>query len=393
MNVAMKHAGASDLAAAGGWWQTVPAAARRITWRSVGATLAISALLEAWTVFETTVDGADKGGDAQFSSAQLYASAAIINLAMGFAIMFATRVADEFVRRGARRRIVYPLAVVAGSAAGALLQWGVHRGLDLPTRYDMPGVPHDVSIMQPAVVLFEYLIWGSIFVFLYVNRRTALIASARMNLAQTGTARARRHALESRLQALQARVEPQFLFNTLAKVRALYDDDPERGATLLQDLIVYLRAALPQLRDSTSTLGQELQLACAYLSILRTQMGDRLEFAIDAPRTQADLGARLPPMILLPLVDHLLAGGTKALAAGETLGVAARLGAGRLRIEIDVGGRGSLAQRSGDLLSDIRERLRALYGDSALLVVESSAAPGTRVVMEIPHESADGDHR
>jgi Histidine kinase len=379
--------------AARGYAAALQAASRRVTWQAVVATVAIAAALEVWLVYEFALSLAIPGQGAPAPAIQVYVSGAIINLVMAFTMMFATLVADELVVRGTQRRRAYPWAVVAGSAMAAFLQWELHRWLHLPTSSDAAGLPHEMSIMQPAAVFFEYLIWGSIIVFVYVNRRTALMASARMNLAQVEQARARRRTLESRLQALQARVEPQFLFNTLAKVRILYNDDRKKASRLLEDLTVYLRAALPQLRDSTSTLEQELKLVTAYLCIMRVHIGDRLTFDIDAPPTQVELAAKVPAMILLPLVDHVLIAGPEGAAGCRTVRLVARTVSGRLLVEIRAHGRDPAAAQREDALADIRERLRALYGDFGTLRLGSSVALDTVVLMEIPCESASGDHR
>jgi LytS/YehU family sensor histidine kinase len=240
-------------------------------------------------------------------------------------------------------------------------------------------------------MFFEYLIWASIIVFIYVNRRTALLATARMNAAQVRRAAAQRSTLESRLQALQARIEPQFLFNTLAQVRALYNSDPAKGGQMLGDLIVYLRAALPHLRDSTSTLGQELKLVGAYLNIMQVRLGGRLAFAIDLP--QSAHSARMPPMILLPLLDQALTDRLLSSNTGVTIRIAAHTSAGKLRVEIaDSGGAFTAGGPGGDL-RDIQERLHALYGDTGSLAFGPAGGHGTQAVMEIPHESTDGNHR
>ena len=81
---------------------------------------------------------------------------------------------------------------------------------------------------------------------------------------------------EARLQMLQAQIEPHFLFNSLANIQGLYREAPEQGRRLLKDLAQYLRAALPRMRDATSTLGRELALAEAYLRVLQVRMGERL---------------------------------------------------------------------------------------------------------------------
>jgi hypothetical protein len=372
----------------------VQGALRRISWRIVGITVAIMIGLDAWLVIDIVL----AAGPRPFS-AEEYLSGAIINLLMAFSMMFTTLIADELTDRGARRLTTYAWAVVIGSAAAALAQWEAHQWLHLRTRLDVPGiypgsitqVPYEVLIMQPAIVFFEYLIWGAIIVYVYVNQRNAIRAAAKMNAAQVQRAEAQRRTLESRLQALQARVEPQFLFNTLAQVRELYDKDPAKGGQMLDDLIVYLRAALPQLRESTSTLQQELKLASAYLSIMRAHLRERLAVDIDVP--QAVLVARVPPMTLLPLIDQVLVHELEQSATGGTIRMAARVRVGTLRMEISGDGRRPVTDGSSDALRDIRNRLHSLYGDRGMLDFQGSDAPGIRVVMEIPYEATDGCRR
>jgi hypothetical protein len=360
-------------------------AVRHISWRVVGATLAIAVALDVWMIFDVTYASPQK-----LPVAERYVSGSIVNLFMAFSIMFTTLVADELVARGTKRLATYAWAVVIGSAAAALAQWEVQQWLHLHPS-DLFGVPHEVAIMQPAFMFFEYLIWGSIIVFIYVNRRTALLATARMNAAQVQRADAQRRTLESRLQALQARVEPQFLFNTLAQVRELYESDPAKGGQMLGDLIAYLRAALPGLRDSTSTLEREVELASTYLKIMQVRLGKRLAFQVDVP--DAARAARMPPMLLLPLIDYVLVHGLTPPAASGTIRIAAGSSAGKLRVKIGDSRRGIAKGGADDDLRDIRDRLHALYGDEGTLAFESSSGHGTQAVLEIPYESTHRNHR
>ncbi len=360
-------------------------AIRHITWRVAATTFAISLALDAWALCEIASDSTP-----QIPVAEAFLSLMVVNLVMAFCIMFATLVADEMVARGAKRLPAYACAVVAGCAAAALAQWQIHQWLHLRERFEVPdttGVPPLLSLY----IFFEYLIWGGTIVSIYVNRRTALLAAARMKVAQAERVHARRRTLQSRLQALQARVEPQFLFSTLAQVRDLYECDPEKGGRMLDDLIVYLRAALPHLRDSTSNLAQELKLVGAYLRIMRARRDEDLVFDIDAP--PAVLGARVPPMILLPLVDQLLAGGSTPPAAAGTVHIAASRVADRLRVEISGDHKLPAPRHTGGMWRDIRDRLSTLYGERATLDLESSPGFGVRVVLETPYEIADGSHR
>ena len=386
MNSPVTLAMATKASAAAGLRDGLRGAVEHVTWRVVGATLAIAVALEAWSVMDVVFVSGPK-----LSAAEAYLSAAIINLLMAFSIMFTTLVADELVARGAKRLPVYAWAVVIGSAVATLVQWEVHQWLQLRTFNDVPGIPHEVAVMRPAFVFLEYLIWGSIIVFIYVNRRSALLATARMNAAQIQRADAQRRTLESRLQALQARVEPQFLFNTLAHVRALYESAPAKGGQMLGDLIVYLRTALPHLRESASTLGQELDLVNAYFNIMRANPGEHLAFHVDVP--DAARAVRMPPMVLLPLIDHVLIHGLASSAGAAAICITARNAPGKLRLEIIDSGRGFDREAKGNNLHIIQERLHALYGNEGALTFEPSGSHGTRAVMEIPHESADSNRR
>ena len=101
--------------------------------------------------------------------------------------------------------------------------------------------------------------------------------------SQLADAECRREGLqaqmvEARLCALQAQIDPHFLFNTLANVKRLYETAPARGREMLSSLINYLRAALPTMREPGSTLDRELELVRSFLTILQMRMGERLDF-------------------------------------------------------------------------------------------------------------------
>ena len=111
-----------------------------------------------------------------------------------------------------------------------------------------------------------------------------------------------KHAMESELKLMQAQIEPHFLFNTLASVQFLTETDPPQASRLLGHLLSYLRAALPKMRSTSATLGQEIEFAEAYLNILKMRMGSRLDFGIDVPdslRTHP-----FPPVLLISVVEN-----------------------------------------------------------------------------------------
>ncbi len=186
---------------------------------------------------------------------------------------------------------------------------------------------------------------------------------------------------------MQARVEPQFLFNTLAQVHDLYRADRALGERMLDELIAYLRAAMPKMRDTSSTVGQEIELVRAYLGIVQLRLGARLTFEIEPadPRT-AD--TRMPPMMLLPLVDHAIAHGLAEAHAAGSIRIRSSIVEQTIRLEIADSGIGFLPEPGGTGIDDIRERLAELYGRDASLLLQKRDGGATEAVLELPVEQA-----
>ncbi len=210
--------------------------------------------------------------------------------------------------------------------------------------------------------------------------------------AQAATATAaeeglKRQLAEAQLKMMQAQVEPHFLFNTLASVDFLIETDPARASTMQKNLIQYLRAALPQMREGSTTLGKEIALCRSYLEILKVRMEDRLQFAITVPRGLAT--AQFPPMMLQSLVENAIKHGLEPKAEGGSLTINADIAHGVLRVRVaDTGlgfGAGGTAG-TGVGLANVRERLAALYGGRAKLIVEANTPSGTISTIEVPYE-------
>ncbi len=126
-------------------------------------------------------------------------------------------------------------------------------------------------------------------------------AAAALHKAEAERHLLSKQAIEAELKLMQAQVEPHFLFNTLASVQFLTETDPKQANALLGHLIEYLRAALPQLRAASTTLGREAELARAYLNILKMRIGPAARFrdrrsrraaVASVPAEPADLAGR-----------------------------------------------------------------------------------------------------
>lgn len=192
---------------------------------------------------------------------------------------------------------------------------------------------------------------------------------------------------EAKLSALQAQVEPHFLYNTLASVQALTETDPPRATQMTGHLISYLRNALPKMRESTSTVGQEIELVRAYLNILQMRMGKRLAFEIDVPPELVD--APFPPLMLPSLVENAIKHGLEPQREGGTVRIFASAEGNRLRMGVADTGRGfSETLGSGVGLENIRERLAALYGDGGKLTLEANQPQGVAAMIEVPRDGS-----
>jgi two-component sensor histidine kinase len=217
--------------------------------------------------------------------------------------------------------------------------------------------------------------------FIYRSRASA---EARVGQAE---ATAEREALErklaeARLQALQAQIEPHFLFNTLANVASLIDAAPDKARAMLERLIELLRASLASSRATRTRLEDELRLVRAYLDILALRMGPRLTYSIELEPGLA--GCEVPPLLVQPLVENAIRHGLEPKLTGGRVEVVARVQSGQLEVTVSDDGLGFTPDaRAGVGLANLRERLAALYGEAALLRIED-ALPGTRVRVSLP---------
>lgn len=295
-----------------------------------------------------------------------------------FMLMLALVAADRVTGSDPRRRTVYAAAVVITATVYAPLQ-------ALLFELVSPGEFVWMDVVKWALyAFFEWLVLAGVATFIYTDRRRARAALARMRAAEIERAHAAKRTLESRLQAMQARVEPQFLFNTLAQVRELNRASASRGERMLDELIAYLRAAMPKMRDTSSTVRQEIDLVRAYLGIARLRLGERFAFEVEPQEEAAD--ARMPPMMLLPLVDHAIAHGLADPRSTGLIRIRTEISNEKVRLEIADSGVGFLPGSEDDGIAGIRERLSALYGSDASLSLRRRAASASEAVLEIRYE-------
>ena len=243
---------------------------------------------------------------------------------------------------------------------------------------------------EPLMPLTMWFVLFSIIVKLSYKGKVQAEAKAAQATEVAESESLKRQVIEARMAAMQAQVEPHFLFNTLASIEHLIETDPPRAGKMQRNLIALLRATMPTMREAnaqgTRDLGRELAVIRPYLEILKVRMEERLQTELNV--SDGLLSAEFPPMMLQSLVENAIKHGLEPKAEGGLLRVSAEIVHGKLAVTVaDTGlGFGKAATvGTGIGLSNIRERLALLYGDKASLTVTETDGGGTSVTITVPY--------
>ncbi|MEO8103670.1 MAG: histidine kinase [Betaproteobacteria bacterium] len=267
------------------------------------------------------------------------------------------------------------IAIPTGFVVGHVIAFLI---LDEPMRLLQPG--HFTLVP----VLFTVLVAACALYYFAMQERLAKEAAVR--------SAAQLLAAESQLRMLRAQLEPHMLFNTLANLRSLLNEDPRQAEVMIDRLIVYLRSALAASRSESTTLAGEFTQLRAYLDIMSIRMGPRLSFRLELP---ANLEATpIPPMLLQPLVENAIKHGIEPKVGTGSIEVLARRGDAGIEIMVNDSGLG-LAPDSGTAerpegaggsygLVHVRERLKAVYGTAASMQIKPRSPNGVCVTVTIP---------
>ncbi len=186
---------------------------------------------------------------------------------------------------------------------------------------------------------------------------------------------------QARIKALQARIRPHFLFNSMNTIASLIRTHPEVAERTVEDLSELFRSALSE-AETDSTLGQELQLCRRYLAIEQLRLGDRLE--LSWPADGLPEREPLPPLILQPLFENAVYHGIQPLPAGGRIDVTSGCDDDcwwiRIANPVAAGGTEPGHQMA---LRNIRERLEHRFAGRAKLAVEQDDA-GFAVTVTVP---------
>ncbi|MGQ3053819.1 MAG: sensor histidine kinase [Roseateles sp.] len=284
-------------------------------------------------------------------------------------------------------------AQVAAAEAQAALREAAEEASQAQSRKRVTIIHAGDSLMDLAIL---WVLASAVIKAMYKGRIQAEVKAAQA--AENAESEAlKRQVIEARMAAMQAQVEPHFLFNTLASIDHLIETDPPRASQMQKNLIALLRASMPTMREANANggvrdLGRELAVIRPYLEILKVRMEERLQTEVDVP--EGLLSAEFPPMMIQGLVENAIKHGLEPKAEGGTLKVKAEIVHGKLAVTVADTGLGfgrAATSGTGVGLANIRERLQLLHGSKASVTVTENQPTGTVVTITVPYRSRNDE--
>jgi hypothetical protein len=300
---------------------------------------------------------------------------------VGFTVMLAYGLLERRPAKPSRRLppwVFQLLGVVAAVPVGVLLAHSISMAVDMHSSHERPQTMSLIALVVEGLLFSPWIALGAM-----VRQRDVFAREQALEF-ELERSELEREASEARLRLLQAQVKPHFLFNTLANVQALVDAGSPRASSVLKSLTAYLRAAVPRLQESSTTIGQELDLARAYLEVMHMRMPDRLQFALRVDDGVAEVGC--PPMTLLTLVENAVRHGIDPGEDGGRIDIDVSALDGRCKVRVtDTGvGLGATGGGLGSGLASLRERLQLAFDGDADLRLEPLEPRGVRALLEFP---------
>lgn len=301
---------------------------------------------------------------------------------MAIALILVTLITVAEQTRFARKQRVLTLAATV-IAASLLAAWlSVQNTVLLETW--VPDTMSEFGVDLRGV--FFHILWvalsiGFLAAMYFTVWERAQQAATQLRAAELERQGIERRVVESRLNVMKARVEPEFLFRSIGEIQRLYRQDVPAAERHLEDLIAYLRAALPQMRGGASTLGDELQLASTYLRLHDEAFRGRLDWSFEVD--EALYGVHFPPMALLPLIDDALRRAIDLVEPRLTLSVRASVAAGQLAVAVVDDSPIARTQMNGEIaLVAQQQAFTEFFGGDAMVRRLPGPDGGTTVILE-----------
>jgi signal transduction histidine kinase len=243
---------------------------------------------------------------------------------------------------------------------------------------------HPVEQWQSIVVSLLFAFGASVIIalFTYNSEYRLELEQERRRGAESSQAQ-----VQAQLALLQAQIEPHFLFNTLAHVVSAIESDPAAARTMLEQLTRYLRATLRRSHQADHRLAEEIELIEALLSIAAMRLGPRLRYDIKIDPALHAL--QLPPLLLQPLVENAIKHGIEPALGGGEIRVDSEVTSDEIRLRVTDTGVGLIASApEGVGLSNVRARLRGLYGLQGRLSLSAHPQRGVVAQLHLPLQLA-----
>ena len=191
---------------------------------------------------------------------------------------------------------------------------------------------------------------------------------------------ARVTAREAELRVLRSQIDPHFLFNSLNSISAMCGRSPDAARDMTNRLAEFFRGTLQIARDRTVPLHEEMRIVRQYLEIEKVRFGERLDYVIDCDDVASQ--ALVPPLLLQPLAENAVKHGIATLTESGTISITCERRNDSLRISVanDTDPDGEPAPGTGTGLANLRQRIRAMYGDGGAM---KSQLQGERFVVNI----------
>jgi len=279
--------------------------------------------------------------------------------------------------------LVHGAACVCIGLACAGLVAGIEMLLD-PWAYSRPPGPYGALFLQKFLnqLLGSVILYGCILLVGYMLESRERLARQQMEAARLGE-----QLSKAQLTALRQQIEPHFLFNTLNAVAGLIREGRNDAAVnMIAGLSDLLRRVVNDSQRQEVPLGEELEFLQKYLDIQKARFAERLELRLDVP--QELCRARVPGLILQPIVENAVKHGIAKRAQGGAIEIGVERSDGMLTVTIYNDGPKLPADRDqsngGIGLSNVRTRLESLYGDGFELSMGNEGS-GVRVSLSVPY--------
>jgi sensor histidine kinase YesM len=278
--------------------------------------------------------------------------------------------------RSWKRAPLLLLLLALGGILGGLISWGVNDLL-FPYRISHP------TIYMMVVAILAIIFGLAALAYENISMRLDETAS-KLAEKEIQEQRLSRLKTEAELDALRAKVNPHFLFNTLNSIASLIPEDPHKAEDMVQKLSNLLHHVLTESGTGMVPLERELNFVTEYLAVEKVRFADRLQYAVD--RNPGLDGTCIPSMLLQPLVENSVKHGIAPKKNGGKIDLECKRTGNRCLITIVDTGSGFDTEltEEGFGIGGVRQRLDLIYPGTHRFDVTSERGHGAKVEIEIP---------